>query len=153
MKHILFFVLMLVFMAFGCSSAKKAQIPADQGISGRITEVRGNRMPMKDAPPSTGRGVLTNVLFYEPTTLAQVDRIGGSPSYTAIHTKLVASVSTDSTGAYTIALPVGSYSLFIQRDNHYYSNLFDTANRIALFTVEKGKMTTANLVISAGASY
>lgn len=153
MKNILFFVSAFVFAALGCSSAKKTQTLADQGLTGRITEVRGNQMPMKGAPKPTGKGVLTNVLIYEPTTLAQVNRVGTSSSYTGIHTKLVASVSTDSTGHYTVALPEGSYSVFIQQGQQFYANLFDTANRIALFTVEKGKLTTANLVISSGASY
>jgi hypothetical protein len=153
MKNILFLAPALVFTVFSCSSAKKTQTSVDQGLTGLITEVKGNRMPMKDAPQSTGIGVLTKVLIYEPTTLDQVSRVGTSSYYTAIHTKLVASVPTDSTGAYTVALPEGSYSVFIQRDKQFYANLFDTANRIALFTVEKGKLTTANLVISSGASY
>lgn len=153
MKNILFLALAFGIAAFGCSSAKKAQSSVDQGLTGRITEVKGNRMPMKDAVPSSGTGVLTTVLVYEPTNLDQVTRVGSSSFYTAIHTKLVASVNTDSTGAYTIALPEGTYSVFIQRDKQFYANLFDTANRIAPFTVEKGKLTTANLVISSGASY
>jgi hypothetical protein len=153
MKHILFFTLSLVVIAFGCSSAKKAQTSTDQGLTGRITEVKGNQMPMKDAAPSAGKGVLTKVLIYEPTTISQTTRVGTSSFYTAIHTKQVASVDTDSTGAYTISLPEGSYSVFIQRDKQFYANLFDTGNRIAHFTVEKGKLTTANLVISAGASH
>jgi len=153
MKNILFFALALVFTGFGCSSTKKAQMPVNQGLTGLITEVKGNQMPMKDGPRTSGKGVLTNVLIYEPTTLNQVTRVNTSAYYTAIHTKLVASVTTDSTGAYTVALPEGDYSVFIQRGKQFYANLFDTANRIAFFTVEKGKLTSANLVISGAASF
>jgi hypothetical protein len=154
MKHILFFLFSFAIAAFACSSAKKAQSPTiKQGITGIITEASGNQMPMKGAPPSVPGGVLTNVLIYEPTNTSQVTRIGTSPLYTAIHTKLVASVMTDSTGAFTVALPIGSYSLFIERGKQFYSNLFDTENNIALFTVEKNKLTSANLTISSKASY
>lgn len=124
-----------------------------QGISGTVLEKRGNQMPMKGAPPSSGKPVVTTVYIYEPTNLSQVQRTGTSPLYTAIRTKLVASVNTDNTGTFHIALPAGSYSLFIKQEDHYYANLFDAANYIALFTVEKEKITLANLVISSGASY
>jgi hypothetical protein len=154
MKYILFFLLTITIALWACSSAKKANTSViKQGITGFITEAIGNQMPMKGAEPQVGKPVLTNVLIYEPTNLAQVTRIGTSPVYTAIHTKPVASAETDSTGRFTVALPVGSYSIFIQRGKTYYANLFDTINRIALFTVEEDKLTTVNLTISSRASY
>ncbi len=154
MKYILFFLLTLTVAIWACSSAKKARISViKQGITGFVTEVTGNQMPMKGAEPQLPKPVLTNVLIYEPTDLNQVTRIGTSPVYTAIHTKLVASAETDSTGRFSVALPVGSYSVFIQRGKTYYANLFDTINRIAFFTVEEDKLTTANLTISSKASY
>lgn len=110
-------------------------------------------MPMKGAAPVSGKPFITTVFIYEPTSLSQVQRTGTSPIYTAIRTKLVASVKTDSTGSFHIGLPVGSYSLFIKLGNGYYANLFDTGNHIALFKVEEGKITEANLVISSGAFY
>lgn len=137
-----------------CSSSKKANSSMiTQGITGYITEVTGNQMPMKDAPLPVGRGILTTVLVYEPTNVSQVNRIGTSPVYTAISTKLVASVQTDSTGAFTVDLPTGSYSLFIQQGKQFYANLFDVNNNIALFAVEEGKLTRADLKVSSKASY
>lgn len=124
-----------------------------QGISGTVLEKKGNQMPMKGGPSSSGKPFITTVFIYEPTNLSQVQRTGTSPVYTAIRTKLVASVKTDSTGSFHIQLPVGAYSLFIQQGNQYYANLFDTDNHIALFKVAEGKITEANLVISSGAFY
>lgn len=110
-------------------------------------------MPMKGALPSSGKPFITTVFIYEPTNLSQVQRTGSSPIYTAIRTKLVASVKTDSTGSFHIRLPVGSYSLFIKQGNGYYANLFDDGNNIALFNVAEGKITEANLVVNSGAFY
>jgi hypothetical protein len=154
MKHILFFVLTVSLLIPGCSSSKKAvsSIP-DQGITGQLTELKGNRQPSPDLPPAKPRGIAGTVLVYEPTHISQVTRVGTSSLYTAISTKLVASVETDSTGLFTVALPVGSYSLFVKHKNGFYSNLFDSNNNIALFTVEEGKLTTANLVVSLKASF
>lgn len=154
MKHILFFLFSFAVAALACSSAKNAKSSVvKQGIAGFITELSGNQMPMKDAPARQPKGVLTNVLIYEPTNTSQVSRVGSSTVYTAISTKLVASVTTDSAGAFTVALPVGSYSVFVQQGKQFYANLFDTNNNIALFTVEKNKLTYASLSISSKASF
>lgn len=110
-------------------------------------------MPMKGGPPVVPKGISTTVLIYEPTNITQVRRMGTAATYTAIATKQVASVETDSTGKFTIALPAGSYSVFIKQGNQFYANLFDTNNNIALFTVEEGKLTTVNLSVSFGASF
>jgi len=124
-----------------------------QGIRGVIIEAAGNQMPMKGASPSVPKGILTTVLIYEPTNIRQVNRSGSSPLYTAISTKPVASVDTDSTGAFIISLPPGSYSLFVKQGAQFYANLFDTNNNIALFTVEEGKITEARLTVSLRANY
>lgn len=154
MKQILFILCSFGCIISACSPAKKTNSSAVlQGIAGQITEFAGNQMPMKGAVSSEPRGILTTVFIYEPTHISQVSRIGTSPAYTAINTKLVDSVQTDSTGAYAIALAPGSYSLFIKQGNRFYANLFDTNNNIALFTVEEGKLTKANLAVSSRASY
>ncbi len=124
-----------------------------QGINGTITAASGNQMPMKGAEPRVSKGIQCTVLVYEPTNISQVRRINTSPVYTAINTRLVASVNTDSTGSFTVSLPEGSYSLFIQQGKEFYANMFDVNNNIALFTVEKGKMTRARLVVNSGAAY
>jgi len=124
-----------------------------QGINGTITEAIGNQMPMQNAPARIANGIRTTVLVYEPTNIRQVSRSGTAPLYTAISTKLVASVDTDSTGAFAVSLPAGSYSLFVKHGKELYANLFDTNNNIALFTVEEGKITKANLTVSLKASF
>ncbi|MCA6451160.1 MAG: carboxypeptidase regulatory-like domain-containing protein [Chitinophagaceae bacterium] len=154
MKHILFLVLAGCLAILGCSSAKKVPSAViTQGISGRVTELTGNRMPMKDAEPDLPKPILTTVFIYEPTHISQVTRTGTEPVYTAIATRLVASVDTDSTGHFTISLPVGSYSLFVKQGGRFYANLFDNNNNIALFTVEEGKLTQVTLSVSSRASF
>ncbi|MDP1764352.1 MAG: hypothetical protein Q8L07_10740 [Sediminibacterium sp.] len=154
MKQILFILCSLSGIIPACSPAKKIHsLSISQGLTGQITELTGNQMPMKGAAPSEPVGILTTVFIYEPTHISQVSRMGSSPAYTAISTKLVDSVQTDSTGAYAIALAPGSYSVFIKQGKWFYANLFDSSNHIALFTVEEGKLTKANLLVSSRASY
>lgn len=154
MKHNLFFLFLILLTILACSSVKKTNSSVmPQGFTGRITEVAGNQMPMKGGPPVVPKGIATTVLIYEPTHISQVSRMGTSATYTAISTKLVASVDTDSTGNFTIALPVGDYSVFIKQGDRFYANLFDTNNNIALFSVEEGKLTQVNLTVSSEASF
>lgn len=154
MKHNLFFLFSILLTILACSSVKKTNSSViAQGFTGQVTEVVGNQMPMKGGPPVVPKGIATTVLIYEPTHISQVSRLGTSATYTAISTKLVASVDTDSTGNFTIALPVGAYSVFVKQGDRFYANLFDTDNNIALFSVEEGKLTKVNLMVSSGASF
>ncbi len=154
MKHILFNLLLTSSLIMGCSSVKNVKSSTiQQGICGMVTEVKGNRMPSPDAPNNPPKGILTTVFVYETTLLSQVARVGTSPVYTSINTKLVSWVMTDSTGFYEITLPVGNYSLFVQLGKGFYANLFDNNNLIAPFKVEEGKVTKANLVVSDKASF
>ena len=154
MKHILFFLFGLCLTFMACSSGKKlhSSVPK-QGISGKLLFASGNHMPMVGAPPNDPQPLKGTILVYEPTNLSQVTRMGDAPEYTAIHTRQIASVETDSSGTFSIALPPGAYSLFVKRNDHYYANLFDNNNNIALYTVEEGKLTTVKITVSTTAVY
>ena len=154
MKQILFVLFLISMLLYACSSVKKANLSlVKQGITGSVTLISGNQMPMKGREPDLPKGLKTTVLIYAPTQLSQVQRVGTSPVYTAIATKRVASVETDSTGNFTIYLPAGKYSVFISQGTAFYANLFDTENYIALVTVEANKLTSLHLSVNSTASY
>ena len=154
MKAFFFVLFGLWILDTGCSSAKKAnKTMVQQGITGRITKVTGNRMPMVGVTLPAPKGLLTMVYVYAPTAISQVTPPATTSLYTAIATKAVDSVRTDSSGYFTISLAPGSYSVFIRQGNAFYANLFDAKNNIALFTVEPGKLTRVNLTVSSGAFY
>jgi hypothetical protein len=154
MKQILFFLLTGALLFTGCSSSKKLKSSMiTQGIAGFVTEASGNQMPMQEGPRPISKGILSTVLIYEPTNTRQVTQVGTSPIYTKISTKQVASVQTDSTGAFKIDLPAGAYSVFVKYGDRFFANLFDQNNNIALFTVETGKLTEVRLVVNVRASY
>jgi len=126
---------------------------AEQGIRGTVSEVFGNRMPMKGATESKPKGIAAQVLIYEATQLDQVVQAGAPTLFASIQTKQIASVWSDSLGHFSVALPVGKYSLFIRQEKGFYANAFDQFNHIALFEVVEGKYTDANLLISSKAIY
>ncbi len=154
MKQILFILFAFSTLILSCSSLKKVKSTSiQQGITGYITETKGNQMPSPDLPTSSPKGIQTTVFVYEPTNITQVIREGNTPLYTSISTKMVASIETDSTGAFMLALPVGSYSIFVKQGKGFYANLFDTKNNIALFEVEADKLTTVKLTVSSKAAF
>lgn len=93
------------------------------------------------------------VYIYEVTNISKTTRSGNAPLYSAIHTKLVTTITTDSTGAFTVELAAGSYSLFVKQKELYYANLFDSNNDINVVKVEEGKLTPTKIVVSSAAYY
>lgn len=126
----------------------------EQGISGLITEIKGNQMPKVGVAPATPKPVSTTLYVYEPTHISQVKPFEtGSPLYTTIHRKMVASVLSDSLGRYSVALPAGTYSVFVKKGDYFFANMFDRENNIQLVSVDSGKITPLNILINSGASY
>jgi hypothetical protein len=154
MKQILFILFVISAIIWSCSSLKKVKSSSiKQGITGLITETKGNQMPSPDVPTSSPKGISTTVFVYEPTHITQVTKADNAAFYTSISTKMVASVETDSAGVFILALPVGSYSIFVKQGKGFYANLFDTNNNIALFNVEADKLTNVKLTVSSKAAF
>ncbi|MBL0884257.1 MAG: carboxypeptidase regulatory-like domain-containing protein [Chitinophagaceae bacterium] len=154
MRHNLFVVISAFLTFFACKTTIRSQTgQITQGISGIITELRGNQMPMKGAPENKPHPVSVTLLVYEPTHLSQVQRVETSALYTAINTRKVASVLSDSTGTFRVALPPGTYSLFVQQGKFFFANSFDSQNNIQLVTVEANKVTSFNITINSSATY
>jgi hypothetical protein len=76
-----------------------------------------------------------------------------APFYTAINTKLIKQVNSDTKGEFKVKLPPGQYSLFIKKDDRFYANLFDEKNNIAPVTVAKGKFTEVEVRADYDAVY
>ena len=106
---------------------------------------------MKGIEQKISKGYACTVLIFEPTTLNETTPHNISNLYELIHTKQVASVDTDSSGHFSVDLPVGEYSLFIRLGNKYYSNLFNQYNQIGLFEVLPNKYTDCLLYTSDAA--
>jgi hypothetical protein len=137
-----------------CLPGKAAQSPEPkQGILGFVYLESGNRMPMKGAEQQGAKGLSTTIYIYEATRLEQVSRVGESPFYTSIRTRLVTTVQSDSTGSFRVGLAPGAYSLFTKQGDRFYANAYDAAGNIALVKVEKGKFSQAKITVNSSASY
>ncbi|MEI6088286.1 MAG: hypothetical protein WCR66_11890 [Bacteroidota bacterium] len=141
-------------MLTACLSTKKLNITtASQGIKGYVIENQGNRMPMKGIEQKISKGYVCTIIVFEPTSLNETTPQNISNLYEKIHTKQVSLVDTDSSGHFSVDLPVGKYSLFIRLGNKYYANLFNQFNQIGLFEVLPNKYTEAKLIMNKGATF
>jgi len=113
-----------------------------QGIEGTVFLKAGNRMPAPNRKPSDPKdGIRATVYIYELTNISQVDRVGETPYYQAIHTRLVRQAGTDDKGHFKVLLPAGHYSLFTKKDTLFYASRRDEYNNLAPTEVLPGKMT------------
>lgn len=154
MSKNLFSLILFTAVIAACSSTKHSNISMiKQGITGFVYEVKGNQMPMIGEELPKPKGVATTVFIYEATNINQVQRVGVSTFYTAIYTKQIASVQSDSIGHFSIELPVGNYSLFVKIGEKYYANRFNEKNDINLYKVEEDKVTDGRITINYAAAY
>ncbi len=153
-KNLLIF-LFSILTTTACITSKNQTATAtmQQGIEGFVYRISGNQMPYPNMPAQTPNGFSTTIYIYETTNIKDVARKGSSAFYFAINKKQIATVQSDSTGHFAIALPTGSYSLFTKVDNLFYANSFDIENNIALVKVDAGKITQTVIKVDAGATY
>lgn len=122
-----------------------------QGISGHVYMVKGNQMPSPDRPPSKPAGLKITILIYELTNTSQTSRDG--VFYRTISTKLVKEIITDKDGYFKAKLKPGWYSLFVKKDDLFYSNVFDDKNNIHPIEVKKGEWTEEDFKADYDAVY
>ena len=154
MFKILFGLSVIILIIIGCSSTKRFKNGMiKQGISGFIYEVKGNQMPMKGEELAKPKGIVIEIFVYEATNVSQVERVGTSTFYNEITTKLITSVTSDSTGKFSVALPVGNYSIFIKIGKQFFANRLNEQNDINLYSVKEDEITQATINVNYAAFY
>ncbi|MDD2792055.1 MAG: hypothetical protein PHD73_02680 [Sediminibacterium sp.] len=154
MRLILFLAAVGWVALLSCKAPQKLPVnQVKQGIFGSVAEAVGNQMPRVGQATPEPVPYPTTVFFYEPTNIRQANQVESAPLFTAIFTRLVATVQTDSAGTFVQPLPVGTYSVFVQVGQQFFANQFDIRNNISLVTVEPGKLTEIKIVVNHNAAY
>lgn len=125
-----FLVFSFAIFAMACHHLRKssdANLKSFQGIIGKVIIKRGNFNP--DGSISDEGMVYAEkriVYIYELTDLASTMYNGHFA--TAIFTTLVATVQTDDFGKFKLALPEGTYSIFVESNGQWYAEVKPFAN-------------------------
>ena len=162
MRPVLFYVFILIFFSISCKTPKTSAEASEnvsnsasqiQGIVGEVTEMIGNQMPMVGAPAPAPRPLKTTVYIYDSTHISKVKQIGTSPLFSMVSTRLVQKLDTNEAGQFSIALPAGTYSVFVLKGEAFFANQFDEKNNIGICRVEVGKQTRLQITVNTDASY
>lgn len=135
------FLLSGIFFVSGSLLPPRENLCKRQGLQGYVYLVSGNQMPSPDRPSSGHKGLQTTVYIYRLTNLNDVTRLNESAFYSGISTEFVKTVKTDKNGHFKVKLKPGRYSLFIKKDDLFFSNVFDEKNNIFPVEVVAKKMT------------
>lgn len=153
MKSYNFWAMPLLVLGLATLTANGDAGCSRSGIKGHIYLVKGNQMPSPDRKISAPPGLETELFIYSLTNLSQVTRVGSTGFYSQISTPLITTVKSDASGAFSVKLPAGMYSLFVKKDGNFYANMFDGSQNIYPVEVANGKMTEVEFKADYDAVY
>lgn len=145
------FLMLLICWAASDTNGQKPRKKPQEGIFGKVHWIEGNQMPGPDqkfAPPT---GVARDILIYEATRLDQTTQ--QATFFREIQTKLVAETKSHPDGTFRIALPPGTYSIFVREPNGLFANLFDKNNLINPVVVKSKSFTWVTIAVDYQAAY
>jgi len=123
------------------------------GIVGRVEVWEGNFMPMVDPErrnnqikPGAGRRVRVHEPLKMNGGLAEAMRA-------EVPTPVIAEVMADSAGRFSVAVPPGTYSIFVEENGGWYANVWNELGIQGAVTVEEGKLTEILIKITTKATF
>jgi hypothetical protein len=122
-----------------------------QGIEGNIYIKQGNQMPAPGQKTKPGKPTICTVFIYQLTKREQTTETG--THYSNIQTKLIAQCQSNAGGYYSVALPVGNYSVFISDNGLLYANSYDGKGNINPVKIVADSLTRKDIVVSSNAVY
>lgn len=134
-------------------SAGTTPTPVKTGIVGRVEIWEGNFMPPVEPERRKNQikpGVGRRVRVHEPV---KVEGGLASAKRGEISTKVVAEVVADTAGHFAVAVPPGTYSIFVEEDGGWYYNGWNEQGIQGAVTVEEGKTTEAVIKITTKATF
>lgn len=116
------------------------------GITGSVKMQDGSCSNQSESSKCTYKPYVTSVLIYTPPIL-YTKASNGFFYQTIGDQKPVQIVKTDTNGTYNVQLPVGEYSIFIEKDGQPYCVVSNTDQKACSLLVERGQMKTNDITI------
>jgi hypothetical protein len=140
-----------LFAATACSVRNAGKTELKEGISGQVTYAEGNMMPgpgQKAAP----KGIQRTVFIYETATGADAE--GTAPLFSAVRTRLVAKVTSDTAGNYSVKLKPGRYSVLTgEEEGKLFSSVSNDKGELSPAEVLPNEVLKYNILVNYKAIY
>lgn len=141
-------IFLMLFVLVSCQVNKTVK----QGITGTIYWFEGDLMPGIDKDPVKGIPISRELQVYQPTTSSDCTVHDGY-FYRDVKTELVASVTSDDTGEFSLHLEPGIYTLLIKEEAGLFGNRMDEKGVINPVEVKPGRLTRIDLRVDYQAAY
>ncbi|MDC0672792.1 hypothetical protein [Nannocystis radixulma] len=126
-------------------------VGVSQGIAGAVCFWQGDFMP--GDPEGTIRPVARTIEIHAVTRREEAKPSSTAAFWDSVSTPLVATASSGADGWFEVALPPGSYSLFVREPQGLFANGYDEAGIIASVEVVAGKVTRKQLDVDYAAAH
>ncbi len=131
--------------------------PDGQGITGQVTWLEGNQMPMIVAdgkspdPKAKPKGIKRTIRIYP---LANVSDAKMEDSFfISLASTPITEIETDENGKYNITLDPGRYSVLTVEEGGMFASIFDGDGNIQPVTVKEGQWTLLDILVNYKAAY
>ena len=154
MKRLLF-ILSILATGFFFTNCKPYK-PEGQGITGTVTWLEGNQMPMvtesgNPASKTAAKPIQRTVRVYPLIKFSDLKIENGL--YTALAEKPITEVETDENGKYSLQLSPGRYSIFVVEEGRLFANIFDGEGNVQPVTVKENEWTLLDIEVNYKAVY
>ncbi len=151
-RLLLLSIFFLTVSLVGCKPYK----PEGQGITGTLTWLDGNQMPMvtedgKGTDKVAPKPIKRVVKVYPLIKFSDLKMEEGL--FTAVSAQPITEVESNDSGAYSIQLSPGRYSVFVVEENGLFANVFDGDGNVNPVTVKENEWTLLDIVVNYKAVY
>lgn len=128
-----------------------------QGITGQVTWLEGNQMPIlsereKEPDINPKNTPVQRLIRIYPLVKLHDAKIENG-LFQSLSADPIAEVETDSAGRYSLNLSPGRYSVFTVEQGGLFANIFDGEGNIQPVNVKEGEWTLLDIVINYMAYY
>lgn len=151
-KLFYFFFFFVAILLVSCKPYK----PEGQGITGTISWIEGNQMPMitesgKGDVKSSAIPVKRTVRIYPLIKISDLKMEDGL--FTAVAEKPITEIESDESGVYSIQLSPGRYSVLIVEEDGMFASIFDGDGNVNPVTVKENEWTLLDVEVNYKAVY
>ncbi len=149
-------VAMLALALFSLITSCQTLKNGKSGITGVVTWVEGNQMPMilqegEEPPKKESKPIQRKIQVYPLMKISDLKMEDGL--VVSLMEKPISETESDSKGKFGLALPPGKYSVFTVEEGGLFANIFDGEGNVNPVTVKENEWSSIEIEVNYRAVY